>query len=117
MLFQLAILFFAAVVILRTYAQYRREIVSRYWLLAFSAAWAMIVFVAFVPRATDVVAQAVGVERGADMLVYIAILCLLYAVYRLFAHVQMLEREITELVRQLALERPKVPSEGLRREK
>ena len=109
MVFQIGIVAFAMLVVLRTYGQYKKEVVSRYWLLAFSSLWAIVVFAALVPKATDVVAQAVGVERGADMLVYIAVLVLLYAVYRLFVRTQRMHEEITELVRQIALASPKVP--------
>lgn len=109
MVFQTSIVIFAVLVVLRTYGQYKKEIVSRYWLLAFSFLWALVVIAALVPRATDIIAQAVGVERGVDMLVYIAVLVLLYAVYRLFVRTQHMHEEITELVRQIALSNPKTP--------
>lgn len=109
MIFQFGVVIFALLVILRTYGQYKREIVSRYWLLAFSFLWILIGVAAIIPHTTDDIAHFVGVERGADMLVYIAVLVLLYAVYRLFVRVQKMHEEITELVRQIALANPKVP--------
>jgi hypothetical protein len=109
MVFQISIVLFALLIIVRTYGQYKKEIVSRYWLLAFSALWTVIAIAAIIPRATDRVAQAVGVERGADLFVYAAVLVLLYAVYRLFVRTQKMQEEITELVRQIALQHPKVP--------
>lgn len=112
MIFQFGVVAFALLVILRTYGQYKKELVSRYWLLAFSSVWVLIAAAAIVPHVTDDVAQRVGVERGADMLVYIAVLVLLYAVYRLFVRVQKINEEITELVRQIALASPKVPVKG-----
>lgn len=109
MLFQIGVILFALLVILRTYGQYKKEQVSRYWLLAFSWVWIVVAGSALVPRATDTVAQWVGVERGADMLVYIAVLVLLYGVYRLLVRTQRMHEEITELVRQIALVNAKIP--------
>ncbi len=109
MLFQIGIIVFAAIVILRTYGQYKKEQVSRYWLLAFSGIWTLIALAALIPHATDEVAHLVGVERGADMLVYIAVLVLLYTVYRVLVRTQTMHAEITELVRKIALANAKVP--------
>lgn len=109
MLFQLGIILFAIVVILRTYGQYKKEHVSRYWLIAFSCLWTIVIVAALVPKGTDRIAQMVGVERGADLFVYVAVLILVYAVYRLLVRVQHMHQEITELVRQIALANPKVP--------
>lgn len=109
MLFQIGVVCFAVLVILRTYGQYKKEVVSRYWLVAFSALWILVAIATLVPRATDTVAQWAGVERGADMLVYAAVLVLLYAVYRLLVRTQRMHEEITELVRQIALAHPSVP--------
>jgi hypothetical protein len=41
--------------------------------------------------------------RGFDALAFIAIIALFYAVYRLYSKTNDLEREITELVRQISL--------------
>lgn len=109
MIFQFGIIIFAFVVILRTYGQYKKEFVSRYWLLAFSLVWVAICVAAIIPHVTDDIAHVVGIERGADMFVYSAVLVLLYAVYRLFVRTQRMHEEITELVRQIALANPKVP--------
>lgn len=109
MIFQLSVVIFAVLVIVRTYSQYKKELVSRYWLLAFSSLWALIAAAAMLPRTTDDIARLVGVERGVDMLVYVAVLVLLYAVYRLFVRTQKMHEEITELVREIALADAKVP--------
>ncbi|NBX49275.1 DUF2304 domain-containing protein [bacterium] len=86
------------------------RLVGKKWLRQiFSALWAAIAIAAMIPRTTDRVAQAVGVERGADLFVYAGVLVLLYAVYRLFVRTQKMQEEITELVRQIALQHSKVP--------
>lgn len=109
MLFQIAIIFFALVVIMRTYGQYKKEHVSRYWLIAFSCLWAIVIIAALIPKSTDTLARFVGVERGADLFVYVAVLVLVYTVYRLLVRTQQTQQEITELVRHIALASPQIP--------
>ena len=52
MIFQFGVVIFALLVILRTYGQYKKELVSRYWLLAFSLLWVLIGVAAIIPHTT-----------------------------------------------------------------
>lgn len=61
------------------------------------------------PKTTDVVAQLVGVERGADLLVYISVLALFYIVFRILVRLERIERDITVLSRTAALRNPTPP--------
>jgi hypothetical protein len=56
------------------------------------------------PQTTDVVAQFFGVGRGADAVIYIALIGLFFLVFRMYVHIEAVEGEITQLVRKLALE-------------
>ncbi len=87
----------------KTHEQYRSQRIARYWFLVVSCLWIAIAFAAIFPSWSDVLARAVGIGRGVDLFVYSAVLVLLYAVYRLFVRTQEMEREITDLVRALAL--------------
>ena len=71
--------------------------------------WAVVVFVALMPQATDVLARIAGVERGADLVVYTAVVVLSYAVYRLMVRQQKLNEEVTELVRTIGIDRVTKP--------
>lgn len=104
MLYQIALICFAAFAIIRTWQQYRRRKVSKYWFLIFGLFWAVVAFVAVAPQTTDVVAHLVGVGRGADLSVYTGVVVLFYVVHRLMLKQQQLSDEITELVRKLAIE-------------
>lgn len=67
--------------------------------------WTAVAIAAVIPKFTDRVAQTVGVERGADLFVYIAVVFLLYAVFRLMHKHEQTQRQLTELVRKIALEK------------
>lgn len=60
------------------------------------------IFFILFPENTNVIAQKLGVGRGADMLFYICILFFLFVVLKLYARVRRLEEILTELVRQQA---------------
>jgi hypothetical protein len=71
---------------------------------AWSALWALgLAFVLF-PDLTSIVASAVGVGRGVDVVVYAAIILLFYLVFRIYLRLDRMEREITVLVRQLSVD-------------
>ncbi len=59
--------------------------------------------VAVLPETTSVLAKVVGVGRGADLAVYLALLLLFSLVFRLLVKIESIERELTRLVRTLAL--------------
>ncbi|MBP9828096.1 DUF2304 domain-containing protein [Patescibacteria group bacterium] len=107
MVFQIALGIFAVFALSRVFLQYRKKQVSLQWLLSFGVLWLAVLVVAFVPWATDIIASLVGVGRGADLLVYCAIVVLIYAVYRLLVTQQKLERDITVLTRKIAIEQAK----------
>lgn len=107
MIFQIALGLFACFALSRVFLQYRKKQVSLQWLLSFGFLWVAVLIVAFIPWATDILAKLVGVGRGADLLVYCAIVVLMYAVYRLLVNQQKLERDITVLTRKVAIDRAK----------
>jgi hypothetical protein len=107
----LAVLF-ALIAVRRVVARYRRRggltLEFVLWLLIFSG----IGVVVFIPHKTDQVAQWLGVSSGFNALTFIAITALLYAVYRLVSRIHVVERDVTKLVRALALVTATRPAEG-----
>ncbi len=104
MLFQIAIIAFALLMLFRTWRQHRAQKVAKQWMLLWAVVWVVIVAVALAPQTADVIASIVGVGRGADLFVYIAILFLLYAEYRTLVRTKKLEEQHTELVRRIAID-------------
>lgn len=107
MLFNIALAAFALFAISRTYGQFANRQVSKYWFITWTTMWIAVVVVALVPQTTDVLARIAGVERGADLVVYTAVVVLSYAVYRLMVRQQKLNEEVTELVRTIGIDRVK----------
>ncbi len=101
---QWLIILFAVFAISRTFMQFRSGKFTLSWLFVWVVFWIGTGAVAALPQTTDIVAKFVGVGRGADFIVYLAVIGLFYLMFRMFIKVEDLEREITTLVRKLALE-------------
>lgn len=109
MLFQIALIAFAAFAISKAWKQFRLRKVSKHWFYVFTLFWTVVAVVALTPKTTDVLARIAGVGRGADLLVYSSIVVLFYVVYRLMVRQHQLTSDITELVRQAAIEQARIP--------
>jgi len=110
-MFQIILVLFALFAIARTTRQYRKRKVSLHWFLLWNGLWALVIGTALYPKTADAVAGFVGVERGADLALYVAVVVLAYLVFRLFVRQEETERSITQLVRRIAVQNPERPDE------
>jgi hypothetical protein len=72
--------------------------------IAWSVVWIIAAVVVARPEVTTTVAQFLGVGRGADLILYAAVITLLILVFQLHVAHHKLERQLTELVRREALD-------------
>jgi hypothetical protein len=101
---QVLILLFALFAISRTIRQFKQGALSIAWLIVWIVFWIVVGIVVLSPQTTDAIAKLVGVGRGADFVIYISLVALFYLVFRMFVKIEDVEREITKLVRKLAIE-------------
>lgn len=73
------------------------------WLTFWIVFWLVVGTAVLLPQTTDVVARFVGVGRGVDAAVYISVVALFYLLFRLFVKIEDMERQMTKLVRKLAI--------------
>ena len=62
------------------------------------------VFFILFPNKTNVIANKLGVGRGADLLFYVCILLFLFFVLKLFSRIRRLEKKLTEIIRKDAID-------------
>jgi small membrane protein len=55
------------------------------------------------PQTTDHVAQFVGVERGADLIVYLSIVAIFFVLIHYYTKFTELQRNVTHLAREIAI--------------
>lgn len=94
------ILFFALII---TWRRARQNAIRRIEAFAWSLVWGGTAAVVWYPNMTTRIAHAVGVGRGADLMLYGAVIVLLLLVFHLHVAHDRLERQLTELIREQAL--------------
>lgn len=98
--FLIAFAIFAAA---RVVVQHRRQKMSSGWLWTWVVFWLVVIVVVLMPSLTDMAATALGVGRGADLVVYVSLAVLFYSLFRLAMRQEQHNRELTELVRKMAI--------------
>lgn len=71
-----------------------------FWLLCIVAADIAVIQ----PEITTTIANRFGIGRGVDFVVYLSIILIFFILFRLHLKVESISRDITELIRQRALD-------------
>ena len=87
----------------RAFLRFRDKAINFKELAFWSLVWIAIIVMVYLPGKATVLARLLGVGRGFDAMVFIAIVALFYAVYRLYVKSNELEQEMTRLVRDISL--------------
>lgn len=87
----------------RVILRWRDHQINQKELAFWSILWLVILVMVYVPGKTTYLAHLLGMGRGFDAMVFIAIIALFYTLYRLYIKANETEQEITEIVRQMAL--------------
>ena len=100
--------FYALVIAWRRQSQGKLSRISAaLWTLLWIAAGAVVMR----PESTTFLAHRLGVGRGVDLVTYLALLFIFFLLFRLFSRIEELERDITRLVREIALQRAEIGGE------
>ncbi len=101
------IVFFISRVFLRAKEKVIPIKTAVFWMLIWSAALVGVIL----PKTTTQIAGVFGVGRGVDVIVYVSLVLLFYLVFRLYVMIEDVRREITILVRQIALQNALPPKD------
>jgi small membrane protein len=89
--------------------KYRERRIGGFVFVAWLLLWTGAAIAVVVPRTTIIVAQALGIGRGVDLVLYVSIIVILYLLFRLFVRMEQMERDLTKLVRTIALRPEDLP--------
>lgn len=105
------ILAVAAVLLLSTWTvrtafrgQMRKRI-ALFWLLVWLGSGTTIVW----PRATVVVANRLGIGRGADLVLYVSVVVTMAGFFYVYTRFRRMDTQLTQLVRALAIQNARKP--------
>ena len=76
-------------------------------LLLFVLVTSAVLFILF-PGWTNLIAQKLGVGRGADLLFYLCIVLFCFVILKLYSRMRRLEQQITEIIRKETIEEAEV---------
>jgi hypothetical protein len=100
---QIVLICFAVFATSRVLIRYRRGGMRMVDLGLWLLFWAAVFVVALLPDTTNLLARWLGVGRGVDTAMYLSILTIFYLLFRSFAKIEDLDRQLTRVVRANAL--------------
>lgn len=107
-LIQIILLLLVVLAIRRLYIKYTNHDIGRGEFIAWLLLWLAALLVVALPQTASYLAILVGVGRGSDLVVYLAVLILFYLVFKMVVRLEKIEQQLTMIVRSLA--KPNSPS-------
>lgn len=100
---QVVLLVFLFFAISRVFLRFKGGILSTVGFFFWSGLFGIAIIAVLAPGLTSKIAQAVGIGRGVDAVVYSSIVLLFYLIFRLHVFIEDIKHDITTLVKKLAL--------------
>jgi len=104
---QIIVVLFALFAFSRALLRFKDRKISGKEFIAWTILWAAAIVVILLPGTTFFFANILGITRGADFVVYVSIILLFYLVFKLYVKIDSVERNVTNLVRELAIRKGK----------
>ena len=103
MLIQILSSIFVLFALWRVIAKFRRSELRPGEFIIWLVFWLCLGVAFFVPQQLTKLANLVGIGRGADLVLYLAVVVVFYLMFRIFARLEKMERGITKVVRASSL--------------
>jgi small membrane protein len=94
---------FAIFALSRAFLRWKDKSISRGELFFWTLVWSSVVTVALFPGIFTWLSRMLGIGRGVDILLYGGMIVIFYLMFRLYVKIESQQRDITKLVRKLAL--------------
>ncbi len=91
-------------IITRTLIAFRDKNLSVSFALIWILFWLSVLFLIFQQQLVSNIAHYLKISRGVDLVIYISLIVIFYLLYRLLVALNEVDRKITKLVRNLALD-------------
>ena len=67
--------------------------------------WLVVIWISLFPDSTNIFANAAGIGRGLDLVLISGLILSYYIIFKMYSMIESMDREITLLVREIALQR------------
>jgi len=100
---QLILVIITILIIARTIFKWKKKELDTVNLVLWLFFWFCVIVAVLYPPVTTVVANFLGVGRGADAVIYFAFALLFYLIFRVSIRLYKIERDITKIVSRISL--------------
>lgn len=100
---QILLILFAVFAWSRAFLRMRSKNISIGEFSFWSLIWSAVIIIGIVPEIISKLSAIVGIGRGTDLAIYVGIILLFYLMFRLYVKVDSQNREVTKLVREIAI--------------
>jgi len=98
---QYLIVIFAIFVLTRIVLRLRDNQLTIMEFFMWTSVWGAVLIVAMIPSIATASAQLIGIGRGVDAFIYLALLVLFYLMFRVIIKLETIQKEMTSIVRKL----------------
>lgn len=107
-LIQLLVTIVSGFVILKTVSKFRKKEIPFLLCVVWSFFWILGIVLVWQPSIADKMAALLQVGRGTDAILYLSLVAIFYLIFKIFVRFEKLDKDLTALVREIAiLERKK----------
>ncbi len=103
-LIQILLVIFFLFALAKVVGRFKSGDLSLAGMIGWSIFWILATVVALLPDSTAYLAKIVGIGRGSDLVVYVALVAIFFLVFKLMVRIEILNRDITKLTRKISLD-------------
>lgn len=92
----------------RVFLRFKDKNVSIFEFVFWSIVWVGVIIIALFPSVFTQLSFFFGIGRGVDILLYVGMIVLFYLLFRLYVKMDTQQKEITKLVRELAISNSRI---------
>ena len=100
---QIFLLFLVGIAMGVVILRYRQSRISNFVFALWISLWSGAAIIILFPDSTMIPARILGLSRGTDLILYVSIIFILFLIFRIHVRLEQTNREITKIVRSLAL--------------
>jgi hypothetical protein len=95
---------FALFAFSRAYLRFKDNKLTKNEFIFWVLIWFVVIAISLAPNILGLFSNILGIGRGMDLIIVISIVVLFYLIFRLYVQLEGVKKEITTLVRRVALE-------------
>ncbi|KKS63720.1 hypothetical protein A3E45_01220 [Candidatus Daviesbacteria bacterium RIFCSPHIGHO2_12_FULL_43_11] len=94
-------------IIYKTAVSFRHGNLSRNFTSIWLLLWISVLFFIFEQNTLIRAAHFLGISRGVDLVIYLAVILTFYLIYKIFFTLNQINQKVTEIIREMAVKNPK----------